>query len=255
MEMKIPKIIHYVWIGGKEKPKKIINCMNTWKKKYPEYCFKEWNENNFDISSNEYVKDAYKQKKWAFVSDYIRMYAIYKEGGIYFDTDVIAISSLDELLKNDCFVGFESNNMPFTAVFGAKKGHRLIKMILDNYNIIERNFDEKCTNTIIVSDILINNYSCKLGNKKQLLKDGILVLPKEILCEPSMKSKTIHAFSASWNNGIIPPLGRFKIWLRSKSTNKFKIAIYIIVNFLIFYPIKIVGAFIHKKKVKKNAQI
>ncbi len=132
MKNNIPKVIHYVWVGGKEKPKKIKQCIKTWKKVMPDYAIKEWNENNFDINSNDYIKAAYKNKKWAFVSDYIRMYALYNEGGIYFDTDVIAIRKLDEYLCYDCFTGFESNDYPFTAVIGAKKNHPLIKTILDN---------------------------------------------------------------------------------------------------------------------------
>ena len=189
-------------------------------------------------------------KKWAFVSDYIRMYAIYNYGGIYFDTDVIALDTLDDLLSYDCFVGYESDNMPFTAVFGAKKGHPFIKKILEGYNNYEKRFDASATNTILVSDILINDYSCRIGNQRQILKDNILVLPKEYLCEPSMKSKTIHAFSASWSDGTISLIGRFKIWLRGKMTNKIKIIVYMLFNCIIFIPYKKLGSF--KKKVRRN---
>lgn len=85
----IPKKIHYVWVGGKEKPKNIRKCMKSWKKHLKDYEIIEWNENNFDINSHPFVKAAYNAKKWAFVSDYIRAYVIYNEGGIYLDTDVI----------------------------------------------------------------------------------------------------------------------------------------------------------------------
>ena len=129
----IPKIIHYVWVGGLEKPKNIKKCIDSWKRKYPEFIIKEWNENNFDIEANNYVKEAYKQKKWAFVSDYIRMYAIYTEGGIYFDSDIIAVSSIEKLLENRCFIGYENDYTPFTAVFGAVPKHPLIKEILTLY--------------------------------------------------------------------------------------------------------------------------
>lgn len=248
MKNTIPKTIHYVWVGGKEKPLKIKKCMKTWKKKYPDFEIIEWNEKNFDINCNEYVKKAYEMKKWAFVSDYIRMYAIYNYGGIYFDTDVIAIDTLDDLLSYDCFVGYESDNMPFTAVFGAKKGHPLIKQIIDGYDNYEKKFDASATNTILVSDILINDYKCKIGNQRQILKNNILVLPKEYLCEPSMKSKTIHAFSASWNDGKISLIGQFKIWLRGKMTNKFKILFYMICNFIVFIPYKKLSSFKNKKR-------
>ena len=248
MEAKIPKVIHYVWVGGKEKPDRIRKCIQTWKDKLPDYEIKEWNENNFDIYSNEYVKAAYNAKKWAFVSDYIRMYVIYNEGGIYFDTDVIVLDKLDEFLSYDCFVGYESNNAPFTAVFGARKKHPLIKRILDMYDVAENKFDASSTNTILVSDILINEYNCELGNKKQILKDNILVLPKEFLCNPSMKSKTVHAFTGSWDKEHkVSIIGRFEVWLRGKMYNKFRIPFYVVLNFLLFTPKRYLGKIIKKK--------
>lgn len=251
MNTKIPKKIHYVWVGGNEKPKKIQKCMETWKKKYPEYEIMEWNENNFDINSNKYVEAAYKAKKWAFVSDYIRMYAIYNYGGVYFDTDVIAIGKLDEYLQYDCFVGYESNDMPFTAVFGAVKYHPFIKAILDKYDEIDNRFDSSATNTILVSNMLIENYKCKLGNKRQVLKDNILVLPKEYLCNPSMRSRTIHAFDASWTDKKKrSKIYHFEISLRGKMTNKFKIFFYRIIDILVFTPKKFLAPKI-KKILKK----
>ena len=87
---KIPRIIHYVWMGGKEKPDNIVKCMKTWEK-LKDFKIIEWNESNFDIESNPFVREAYKNKKWAFVSDYVRAWAIYNYGGIYFDTDILLI--------------------------------------------------------------------------------------------------------------------------------------------------------------------
>ena len=121
--MAIPKKIHYVWMGGKEKPKAIKKCMKTWKKYLKDYEIIEWNEHNFDINSHPFVKKAYENKKWAFVSDYVRAYAIYNYGGIYLDTDVFVIDNIDQLLDNKAFVGYEHPDYPFTAVFGAEKGH------------------------------------------------------------------------------------------------------------------------------------
>ena len=94
----IPKKIHYVWVGNNPKPKEVLKCINTWKKYMPEYEIIEWNEKNFNINSHPYVMNAYKEKKWAFVSDYIRMYAIYNQGGIYFDTDIEVKKNLDNIL-------------------------------------------------------------------------------------------------------------------------------------------------------------
>ena len=130
---KIPKTIHYVWLGGKEKPKEIQRCMKTWKR-LSGYEFKEWNEKNIDIDSHPFLKKAIEQKQWAFASDYIRAWAIYNYGGVYFDTDVIVIRTIDDLLNNRAFVGYETPEFPFTAVFGAEKHHPFVKDLLDYYD-------------------------------------------------------------------------------------------------------------------------
>ena len=193
---KIPKIIHFVWMGNAPKSRKIRKCMKTWKK-LKGFKLIEWNEKTFDIESCPFVKHAYEEKKWAFVSDYIRAWAIYNYGGIYFDTDILLINENEfiNLLNNSAFIGYESKNLPFTAVFGAEKKHPFVKKMLDHYT---NNFDLKTTNTEWVSNLLINEYECKLGNIEQNLKDNLHVYPKEILCEPSNKSITIHAFTGSW---------------------------------------------------------
>ena len=108
----IPKKIHYVWVGGKKKPKDIERCIKSWKKNLKEYEIKEWNENNFDINSHPFTKSAYENKKWAYVSDYIRMYALYNEGGIYLDTDNLVLDNLEKFLNDRAFVGFENKNYP-----------------------------------------------------------------------------------------------------------------------------------------------
>ena len=201
----IPKIINYVWVGNNPKPKDIKKCMKTWKKHLKDYKIIEWNESNFDISSHPFVKKAYEAKKWAYVSDYIRMYAIYNYGGIYLDTDVLVLENFDKFLNNKVFVGFERENYPFTAVFGAEKKNKFIKKLLDYYdNLDAYNFDFENNNTISVSNILINEYGCSKENKEQLLKDGIKVYKDDILCNPSKNSTTVHIFTGTWLEGIKP---------------------------------------------------
>ncbi len=223
--MAIPKIIHYVWMGKQEKPSKIKKCMKTWKKHLKDYEFIEWNETNFEINSNKFVKEMYDKKKWAFVSDYVRAYAIYNYGGIYLDTDVFVIDTLNPLLNNKAFVGFEDPSFPFTAVFGAEKGHPLIKDILDYYDNITLEGNFKDNNTISVSNLLIDKYNCKTGNIEQTLNTGIKVYKDDVLCNPSQNSITVHVFLGSWlNNSSL----RYK-WhefLRMQLNNKFKIKLY-----------------------------
>ena len=129
--MAIPKKIHYVWVGYTPKNKTIKKCMKTWGKYIQDYEVIEWNEDNFDINAHPFVKRAYENKQWAFVSDYIRAWVIYNYGGIYLDTDILLLNNFDNFLENKAFVGFENKKSPFTAVFGAEKEHPLIKDILD----------------------------------------------------------------------------------------------------------------------------
>ncbi|MCT6853874.1 MAG: glycosyl transferase [Lactobacillus panisapium] len=204
----IPKIIHYVWVGGNPKPKNIQRCMKTWQKHLQDYQIIEWNEDNFDIHENKYVEQAYKAKKWAFVSDYIRAKAVYEMGGIYLDTDVLVLDNLESLLNNRAFVGFENPANPFTAVFGAEKHHPLLKDMLAYYHDRNFSFDHNDqlagVNTVSVSDILKTKYQAQPNNKEQVLSSGIHVYPDGILCNPSPKSKTIHVFTGTWMEGAKP---------------------------------------------------
>lgn len=133
----IPKVIHYCWFGKKPKPKDVLNCIKSWKKYLPDYEIKEWNEDNYDVYKCQYMADAYKENKWAFVSDYCRLDVVYNYGGVYFDTDVEVIKSFNSLLKENLFCGFEirdkkymakrhidlSENISFGLGFGAVKKH------------------------------------------------------------------------------------------------------------------------------------
>lgn len=226
----IPKIIHYVWVGGNPKPEKIQTCMKTWKKHLGDYKIIEWNESNFDIYENKYVEQAYKQKKWAFVSDYIRAKAVYEYGGIYLDTDVLVLDDLKDLLDNKCFVGFENKDNPFTAVFGAEKGHPLIKDMLDYYNDRDFEFDSSDqmagVNTVSVSDILKDKYGAVPNNQEQVLKDDIHVYPDGILCNPSKNSKTIHVFTGTWMEGSKPFKRKLVTFLKLRIKTRWQAGLY-----------------------------
>ena len=129
------KKIHYCWFGGKAKPRRVINCIKTWKKYLPDYEIIEWNEKNFDINASIFAKEAYESKKWAMVSDYVRIYALYNEGGIYFDTDMKVLKDISEITKKDMFMGYEYSVNVGTGVIVVKEKHnKYIKEILDYYN-------------------------------------------------------------------------------------------------------------------------
>ena len=226
----IPKIIHYVWVGGNPKPKNIQRCMKTWQKHLQDYKIVEWNEDNFDIHENKYVEQAYKAKKWAFVSDYIRAKAIYEQGGIYLDTDVLVLDNLESLLDNHAFVGFENKENPFTAVFGAEKHHPLLKDMLAYYDDRNFKFDSKDqmagVNTVSVSDILKEKYGAKPNNQEQMLETGIHVYPDGVLCNPSEDSKTIHVFTGTWMEGEKPLKRKIVTALKVRIKTKRQAALY-----------------------------
>lgn len=226
----IPKIIHYVWVGGNPKPKNIQRCMKTWRKHLQDYQIIEWNEENFDIHENKFVEQAYKAKKWAFVSDYIRAKAVYEYGGIYLDTDVLVLDNLESLLDNQAFVGFENKDNPFTAVFGAEKHHPLVKDMLDYYDDRNFEFDKHDqlagVNTVSVSEILKKKYGAVPNNKDQMLKTGIHVYPDGVLCNPSPSSKTIHVFTGTWMEGQKPLKRKIVTVLKVRIKTKRQAALY-----------------------------
>ena len=131
----IPKKIHYCWFGRGELTTKAKKCIQPWKKYCPDYEIIEWNEDNFDVNQNEYTKEVYSEKKYAFLSDYARLKIVYEQGGIYLDVDVELVKSLDDLLDNDAYFGFETKEFINTGVgFGTKQGSIAVKTLLEEYN-------------------------------------------------------------------------------------------------------------------------
>lgn len=193
----IPKTIHYCWFGKNKKSNLIEMCIQSWKFHLPDYNIIEWNEDNFDIKMNAFVSEAYEKRKWAFVSDYVRAYALFNFGGIYLDTDVEIRHNLDFFLQHDAFTGFEEVGFPFTALWGAKKKHNWAKMIIDYYDDLEM-FTNR-TNTRIVSDFLIDFYKAD-PNKDEIqnLQDGICIYPSNYFCLNIDKNYAVHHFEGSW---------------------------------------------------------
>ena len=157
----IPKKIHYCWFGRGEKPKLAKKCISSWKKYCPEYEILEWNEDNFDINMNAYTKMCYEQKKYAFLSDYVRLLVVYQYGGLYFDTDVELLKNPDSLLENQAFFGFETDEHVNTGLgFGAEKRNEIVKQMVREYDkLLDGN-----NGTI----------GCPLLNTETLLKFGMV---------------------------------------------------------------------------------
>ncbi len=207
------KVIHYCWFGGKELPGDAKKCIKTWKKMLPDYEIKEWNEKNFDINVCPFVKEAYENKKWAFVSDYVRIYALYNEGGIYFDTDMKVIKDISNFLDKDMFMGYEDSGYIGTAVIGVKdKKNKYIKEILDFYDNLEHFYVQSIhnyTNPIIITKVL-NKYNYDIDkNGVKIYDNHIYIYPRDYFyplsynySEKVFTKNTcmVHLFSATWTD-------------------------------------------------------
>ncbi len=207
----IPKIIHYCWFGGNELSELATKCVESWQKHCPDYQIKRWDEQNFNIECNQYVKQAYDAKKWAFITDYVRLYALYNVGGIYMDTDVELIRNIDIFLDYDGFTGFENDECVSTAIMGARSGHSWIQYLLGYYKDKEfvkndGTFDTT-TNVAIITDMMCRKYNLIRNNTFQLIEDKVAIFPKDYFCPKSYvtgeinlseNSYCIHNFSGSW---------------------------------------------------------
>lgn len=131
---QIPKKLHYVWVGGNKKSKHVLACIKSWEKYCPDYEIIEWNEHNFDVDAHPFVKQAYEAKNWALMSDVIRVWVLYHYGGIYLDTDMELVSSINDLLNNEAFFSYESPYWVGSAVLASIPQHPIFKRILQRYN-------------------------------------------------------------------------------------------------------------------------
>lgn len=217
----IPKIIHYCWFGGNPLPADVQKYIDSWKEQMPEYEIMEWNESNYDIEKSiPYVKEAYAAKKYAFVSDYARIWALYNYGGVYFDTDVKVLKSFEDALEDASMVtGFESERSLLTAFICAEKNHPLLKTFLDSYT--DRSFvmeDGKFDMTVInvgFSKLLEAEGVDLDKNEFQLIPlaepiQPLKVYSKEKFCGFDVKNWcteitdntcTVHFMSGSWVGG------------------------------------------------------
>lgn len=201
----IPKVIHYCWFGGKEKSKLAKKCIKSWKEFCPDYKIIEWNEKNFDVYMNEYTRFCYENKKWAFLSDFVRLSVIAENGGIYFDTDVEVIRSFDTLLQYDAFYCFENEKYIASGLgFGAIAHHAtVIKMLAEYLNLkIGENNNFELIGCPILNTKALLNFGFILNGKCQLI-DNIQVLSSEYLnpYEDSIGilSKTKNTYSIHWS--------------------------------------------------------
>lgn len=217
----IPKKIHYCWFGRGNKPGQAVKCIQSWKKYCPDYEFIEWNEDNFDINCNRYVKQAYAAKKYAFVTDYVRLHAMYYHGGIYMDTDVEVLKPLDAFLKHQAFSGFELPEYAPTGIMASEIHFSLFKEFLDYYEeraFIDDNGQLDLTTNVSIMTNILKQYGLRGDGSMQIICDFALY-PKEYFSpmddatgqlRVTDNTHTVHWFAKSW----LEPEYR----LRSKAT-------------------------------------
>ena len=206
----IPKIIHYCWFGRGEMPKLARKCIKSWKKYCPDYEIKEWNEDNFDLDLYPYAREAYDNRKFAFVTDVVRLYALYHEGGIYMDTDVEVLKPLDPFLKHTAFSGFESETDVSTGIMASVKGGKWAKGNLEYYNgrhfLKEDGSFDLTTNVVAITNYMVQ-HGLKRDNTFQDFEVFLTIYPKDYFCPLSWKGEqmiitentvAIHHFAGSW---------------------------------------------------------
>ncbi len=202
------KILHYCWFGGAPLPESAKRYMETWKKFCPDYLIKRWDESNFDVDSVPFVAEAYAAKKWAFVSDYVRAYALFHEGGLYVDTDVEFVKGIDDL-TNTSFIGFESPKLlaPGLILYAAEPHVWFFGEVLKRYEGLHFTVEKmnEITSPILYTELLTAR-GVKLDNTLQTV-DGVTVYPMEYFQPMGMKwkkvyatpnTRSIHHYDASW---------------------------------------------------------
>ena len=215
----IPKIIHYCWFGGNPLPEFAIKCIDSWKKYLPDYEIKEWNESNFDVNIIPYTSEAYSVKKYAFVSDYARFWILYKFGGLYFDTDVELIKSIDDIIEKGPFMGCEKEAKPGATPtklgvapglgLGVNPGLGLYSEILDvykNIHFFNKNGSYNQQTVVAYTTEILCSHGLVNSNKVQLCA-GVWIYPKDYFCPMdyvtkvltiSENTRSIHHYSATW---------------------------------------------------------
>lgn len=214
----IPKTIHYCWFGKGPLPKKAKKCIESWKIFFPNYEIKEWNEDNFNVYLNDYVREAYDCKRYAFVSDYARFWILYNYGGLYFDTDVKVIKPMDDIIERGAFMGFETpiaKDIPLYVNPGlgmaCERYSPLVKDFINLYNnlhFVNSDGDHNLVTVVqLIYKTLIDN-GLTATTKIQKIKD-FYIYPKEYFnpydhldkkIRLTDNTRSIHYFAASWKN-------------------------------------------------------
>lgn len=208
----IPKVIHYCWLSGEKYPRLVRKCIKSWKKLLPDYEIKLWDANSFDFDSVPFVKEAFEKKKWAFVSDYIRLYALYTEGGIYLDSDVMIYKRFDDWHELNFFTGIETRTPQHeqfwieAAIMGAMPGNEMIYECMKHYesiHFIKADGNLDCTPAPdVITPIFMKHYGWIRKEGKALLPEKTVVFGADEITSsqyPLLPSVALyHCNNCSW---------------------------------------------------------
>lgn len=225
----IPKVIHYCWFGRKPIPAEYQSYIKSWKKYLPDYEIKEWNEDNYDVNCIPFSKEAYGVKKFAYVSDYARLKVLYENGGVYFDTDVEVIRSMDDLMANGAWMGIEKHTstpdmddqVALGLGFAVEVHSPIIMEVMAFYENTHYIFPDGHIEQIPIVPIVTNvlrKHSMPANIDKPTLVEGITIYPWDYFCpqegfqynkiECTENTYTIHHYSATW----MSKCDKFKMW-------------------------------------------
>lgn len=219
----IPKKIHFCWFGGNELPEEYKKYIESWKKNCPDYEIIRWDESNYDVTKNQYMKQAYENKQWAFVSDYARIDVVYQHGGIYMDTDVEVLKPLDDFLKWQMFCGFEnSTTVNLGIMYGAVRGSVILKDILNEYenrNFVLEDGRYDLTACPVLHTSIMKKYGFHMNGEPQIIGETALYSKEFFAPFSHLKgfgritenTHSIHHYAASWVGNDIKD--SFKSWL------------------------------------------
>lgn len=239
----IPKVIHYCWFGRGPKPQSVLECISSWHKFMPDYHVKEWNEDNFDVQMTKYVEEAYRAGSYAHVSDVARFWILYNFGGVYFDTDIELLQSIDDIVSQGPFMGFEAvSDVKRKTVnpglgIATPAGHPFYKRVLDFYN--GRHFirmDGKSTGTVMkaMSKLMENMDFTPPHGENAVRFEDICIYPSEYFCpynyytgvlEKTDRTRSVHRYDSTWldtNTSKSHKLKRRLFYIRTRLSVAFR---------------------------------
>lgn len=228
-EISIPHIINYCWFGGNKLSGKEKKCISSWKKYFPNYEIKEWNETNFDVNCCSYVQEAYKAKKWAFVSDYARFWILYHEGGLYFDTDVEIVRDMSPIIQKGAFMGCETSDKCAPGLgMGVLPGLGMCKEILDYYEKLHFTNKNQQETVVEYTTRILRKHGWR-GDESIENVCGVNIYPPEYFCPMNYKTGklnitentyTIHWYTASWQSAYEKFKTKIQHIIGEKATEK-----------------------------------